>query len=244
MAKIGSQEGAAHEVCIDTGSAISLMDSQYLKKNFPDIKVNPASTIMLKGVGSNQTHGWINADIHFINDCKEYTSIPGAFHVVTSLTTKIIIGNDILAEEGALIDLKTCSCSFKSAKGNIPIVSIKSTVPPPGQPAARLQNVFTIKPGHQSRVPVALTALPPTSLYLLEPIQVSDDIKVARTIGLTKQTHHYAHVMNVGANIIKIPANYPPITSLRTLRTTWKLSKKPSRNWTSTYLSRRTKRNL
>ena len=27
MAKIGSQEGAAHEICIDTGSAISLMDS-------------------------------------------------------------------------------------------------------------------------------------------------------------------------------------------------------------------------
>ncbi|GHJ84923.1 hypothetical protein NliqN6_1325 [Naganishia liquefaciens] len=196
MAKIGRQEGSAHEVCIDTGSAISLMDSQYLRKNFPDIKVHPASTIMLRGVGSNQTHGWLNADIHFVNDKNGYTSITGAFHVVTSLTTKIIIGNDILAEEGALIDLKACTCSFKSVKGNIPIVSIRSTVVPSVQPSARLQSVFTIKPGHQSRVPVALTSTPSTPLYLLEPVQVSDDIKVARTIGMTDCTHHYAHVMN------------------------------------------------
>lgn len=34
MAKIGSQEGTTHEVCLDTGSAISTMDSQYLRKNF------------------------------------------------------------------------------------------------------------------------------------------------------------------------------------------------------------------
>lgn len=68
MAKTGGKEGAAHEVCIDTGSAISLLDSQYLKRNFPHIKVNPASTIMLKEVGSNQTHGWMNAVLHFIKE--------------------------------------------------------------------------------------------------------------------------------------------------------------------------------
>lgn len=118
-----------------------------------------------------------------------------------------LIGNEILAEEGALIDLKACSCSFKSAKGNIPIVSIKSTVLPASQPSARLQQVFTIKPGPQSRVPIALTSVPPTALYLLEPVQVSDDIKVARTIGLTDQPAHYAHVMNVESSIVKVPAN-------------------------------------
>jgi hypothetical protein len=30
MAKIGNKDGIAHEVCIDTGSAISLIDSHYL----------------------------------------------------------------------------------------------------------------------------------------------------------------------------------------------------------------------
>jgi hypothetical protein len=80
--------------------------SKYLRKKFPGIKVNPSSTIMLKGIGNNQTHGWVNADILFVNNDKAYTSVTGAFHVVTSLATKIVVGNDILAEEGAIIDLK------------------------------------------------------------------------------------------------------------------------------------------
>ncbi|KAJ9110852.1 hypothetical protein QFC19_001361 [Naganishia cerealis] len=105
LARLDSKEGPTHEVCIDTGSAISLIDSHYLKKNLPGIQVHAASTIMLKGVGNNQTHGWIYADIHFLNQEKGHTSIVGAFLVVTSLATKIIIGNDILAEEGAVINL-------------------------------------------------------------------------------------------------------------------------------------------
>jgi hypothetical protein len=195
ITKIGGKTGASHEACIDTVSAISLIDSQYLKKHFPHIEVNPSSTIMLKGVGSNQTHGWIDADLHFINDTKEYTSITGAFHVVTYLTTKIIDGNDILIEEGALIDLKARTVTVKSSSGIVPVISIKTPIMPTSQPSARLQQVFTIKPGFQSRVPLALTASPPTSLDLLEPVQVSDDIKVARTIGMTNQSQHFAHVM-------------------------------------------------
>jgi hypothetical protein len=207
IAHIDRKEGATHEVCIDTGSAISLIDSQYLRKHFPGINVNSASTIMLKGVGNNQTHGWICADIHFVNQDKEHTSITGVFHVVTSLSTKIIIGNDVLAEEGALIDLKEGTCSFKSAKGVVPITSLKPKGPLTAEPSARLQQVFTIKPGFQGPLPISLSHTPPSPLYLLDPVQINDDIHVSRTLSFTCNTHHYAHVMNVGKNIIKLPAN-------------------------------------
>jgi hypothetical protein len=176
MAKIGNKEGNAHQVCIDTGSAISLIDAQYLRKNFPNIKVNPSSTIMLRGVGNNQTHGWYHADIHFINTDKQLTTISGAFHVVTSLATKIIIGNDVLAEEGATIDLNGGNCTFKSAKGIVPITSVRPKVLPASHPSARLQSVFTIKPGFQARVPIDLTDKPPTSLYMLDPVSVCEDL--------------------------------------------------------------------
>jgi hypothetical protein len=177
MAKTGTKGGAAHEVCIDTESAISLIDSQYLRKHFPGIIVNTASTIMLKGVGNNQTHGLVKADIHFVNTEEGHTSITGVFHVETSLSTKIIIGNDVLAEEGALIDLKEGTCSFKSSKGVIPIISIMPKVTSSLQPSARLQQVYTIKPGFQAQVPVELSHTPSSSLYLLEPVQISDDFK-------------------------------------------------------------------
>jgi hypothetical protein len=183
------------------------MDAQYLRKNFPQIKVNESSTIMLRGVGNNQTHGWMNAEVHFVNDKKEYTSITGVFHVVTSLATKIIVGNDVLAEEGAVIDLKAGTCTFKSSKGSIPITSLKPKVDMSVPPSARLQAVYNIKPGYQARVPVALTALPSTELYFLEPVAVNEDIQVSRSIGNSKGIQHYAHVMNVGKNIVKLPSN-------------------------------------
>jgi hypothetical protein len=207
MAKIGSQDGATHPVCIDTGSAISLIDSNYLRKNFPSIKVNASSTIMLRGVGSNQTHGWMKTDIHFVNDNRGYTSISGVFHVVTSLATKIIIGNDVLIEEGAVIDLTASTCPFKTSSGNVPITSLKSRPDSMLIPSARLQAVYNIKPGYQARVPIALTSTPSTELYLLSPVKVSDDIEVSRTFGTTKGDQHYVHVMNVGNNIVKLPSN-------------------------------------
>ncbi|KAJ9108682.1 hypothetical protein QFC21_000002 [Naganishia friedmannii] len=206
LAKIGNKDGTPHEVCIDTGSAISLIDSSYLRRHFPSIKVQSASTIMLKGVGNNQTHGWIHADIHFINQNKGLTSVQGPFHVVTSLATKIIIGNDILAEEGVVINMKEGTCSFYSGKD---IVSITSVGPKPTtfiQPSARLQKVFTIKPGFQARVPVSLSHEPITSCYMLDPLHVNEDIQVSRSVSTTRGTNHYAHVMNVGKNIIKLPA--------------------------------------
>jgi hypothetical protein len=207
MARIGSKEGSFHEVCIDTGSAISLIDSQYLRKNFPQIRVNAASTIMLKGVGNNQTHGWIKADMHFANREGSLTSISSAFHVVTSLATKIIIGNDVLAEEGAVIDLKEGTCSFKTSAGTVSITSLKPKSDLTARPVARLQNVYTIKPGFQAQVPVAITDKPSTSLYLLEPIQLTDDIQIARSVASVDSAHHFAHVSNVGKNIVKLPAD-------------------------------------
>jgi hypothetical protein len=162
---------------------------------------------MLRGVGSNQTHGWSHADKHFVNTDKQLTTISGAFHVVTSLATNIIIGNDILAEEGAIIDLNGGTCTFKSAKGTVPITSVRPKVLPASHPSARIGSVFTIKPGFQARVPVDLTDTPPTASYMLDPVTVCEDPQVSRIVNNTKRSQHFAHVMNVGQNIIKLPAN-------------------------------------
>ncbi|KAJ9102233.1 hypothetical protein QFC20_005062 [Naganishia adeliensis] len=162
---------------------------------------------MLKGVGNNQTHGWIAVDMHFVNEEGSMTSIKGAFHVVTALSTKITLGNDVLAEEGALIDLKEGICSFKTSKGTVAITSNKPKSVLPSHPVARLQEVYTIKPGFQARVPVSLSNQPSTSLYILDPVQVTDDIMVSRSVAPSSGSQHYAHVLNVGNNVVKLPAD-------------------------------------
>jgi hypothetical protein len=91
---------------------------------------------MSKGVGNSQTYRRINADIHRINKDGAYTSITGALHVVTALSTKFIRGNNALAraEEGAIIDLEAGLNSFKSAPGSVPIISVRPKVMHAPQP--------------------------------------------------------------------------------------------------------------
>jgi hypothetical protein len=87
----------------------------------------------------------------------------------------------------------------------VPIISNRPKVIASTQPSARLQQVYTIKAGFQAQVPANLTRTPPTSLYLLDPVHVCEDIQEARTLLDSKDDQHYAHFMNVGKNIDKLP---------------------------------------
>jgi hypothetical protein len=57
MAKVGSEDGMLHKVCIDTGSSISCIDYDYAKRHLPDLEVKPTSNFRLLGVGTNMTTG-------------------------------------------------------------------------------------------------------------------------------------------------------------------------------------------
>jgi hypothetical protein len=66
-AKMGNTSGITHHICIDTGSAISIIDSAYVRKYLPHVTIHPSSTIRLKGIGYNSTSGWISTSLHFLN---------------------------------------------------------------------------------------------------------------------------------------------------------------------------------
>lgn len=42
---------------------------------------------------------------------------------------------------------------------------------------------------------------------MLDPVSVCEDLQVSRSIAPSGGSRHYAHVMNVGQNMIKLPAN-------------------------------------
>jgi hypothetical protein len=52
------------------------------------------------------------------------------FHVVAGMSTKIIIGNDVLASEGAYIDLGSGRVTFPNRPGSIFIESWKRQTDP------------------------------------------------------------------------------------------------------------------
>jgi hypothetical protein len=90
---------AMHDVCLDTGSSISLIDATYLRKFFPDIKVMSKSAIQLHGIGANLTQGWVIMNILIPTKAGHTKTLSVALHVVTTLTTNIILGNDVLVLE-------------------------------------------------------------------------------------------------------------------------------------------------
>jgi hypothetical protein len=61
---ISKLEGKLHEVCIDSGSSISVMDSEYVKLHFPHLRVNYGSAFQIKGLGESTALGYIETDCH------------------------------------------------------------------------------------------------------------------------------------------------------------------------------------
>lgn len=148
QARLDPLTGTLHDVCLDTGSAISVIDSAYANKFLPHLQVQLSNTIRLSGIGSNTTQGFIDTMVHFPNKEGKLTSTHVVFHVATSLSTKNIIGNDALVTEGAKLDLDLGVATFKTLKGSVVIQSRKTPAQlQPIIPAARTTQVFTVKPG-------------------------------------------------------------------------------------------------
>lgn len=199
--KINGSTSMTHQGCIDSGSAISVIDAGFLKRHLPKVVMRSDSMIRLEGVGSNLTQGWVQLDLIFSDTKGNTFQLAGAFHVVVSIATNIIIGNDILVYHGLNLNLAEGWAKFRNSECMIPIATTQPqkdiTID-----SARVKQVYTIQPGHQARVPITLAGVPQTELYMIDPAPGSDDYQVARTIGISEADAHFAHVLNMGTETI------------------------------------------
>jgi hypothetical protein len=83
QAYVNRPSGTLHDVCIDAGSSISLIDHAYFKKHFTTNRHEVSSVIHLDGVVSNTTHGWTELTLHLLGLSKEIITIEAASYVVT-----------------------------------------------------------------------------------------------------------------------------------------------------------------
>jgi hypothetical protein len=128
IAKIGSEDGMLHKVCIDTGSSISCIDYDYAKKHLPGHEIKPTSNFRLLGVGTNMTTGTLQASLHLVtSDPNVYYRREVTLHVVPRLNTKVIIGNDQLVPMQANIDLRENLMTFKNNNKQVVIASTRAS---------------------------------------------------------------------------------------------------------------------
>ncbi|KAI5454141.1 hypothetical protein NCC49_005131 [Naganishia albida] len=205
LARFGAEEGMHHPVCIDTGSSISCIDSDYARRYLPNGKISPTSNLRLMGVGTNMTSGTITTELCFATtDPDESYKTKVILYVVPRLNTKILLGNDHLVPLNPVIDFENNQITFGNDKARVMITNRRVPIEPPGRRTARTRQVFTLQPGHQGKIPVVLFPELPSGMYCIEAAQPLADVYVARSLANAEVGCHFAMVSNFGRKAVKI----------------------------------------
>jgi transposase InsO family protein len=206
-ARIGSNDGQTHRVCIDTGSSISVIDYDYVRRHLPASKIQDTTSMRLLGVGSNMTSGTVGVDFHFVCEDESKTCIKHVLlHVVPRLNTKIILGNDYLVPLKAQVNLTTNLMKFGSEGVPIPLSSLQSKEERAEAITARTREAFIIEPRSQARIPIVLYPTMSAESYLIEASQPTDELFVARSIAKSNAKSHFVMLCNPGNNAVRVPA--------------------------------------
>jgi transposase InsO family protein len=207
ITKIDKDEGILHKICIDTGSSISCIDYDYVKKHLANHEIKTSSNLRLMGIGTNMTTGTIDVTMHMITtDPDKPYHRHVTLYIVPRLNTKIILGNDQLVPMKAKIDLQNNLMTFATHSKQVVITSTRMTDNRQLRQTARTREVFQIDPGYQARVPILLDEAPPGGLYYLDASQPMKDLYVARSVAKADSNSHYAMLCNLGRSTIRIPA--------------------------------------
>ncbi|CAF1080211.1 unnamed protein product [Didymodactylos carnosus] len=111
--------------CIDTGSSISIIDSEILNKIDPHAKIESPLPVVLQTVNStSHPMGKTRLNVAFVNKTNSaISSIPIEFIIISNAHTKIIIGYDCLLKNGAKLNLVDGHFTLKNSKsGQIPFI--------------------------------------------------------------------------------------------------------------------------
>lgn len=128
ITKIDKDEGILHKICIDTGSSISCIDDDYVKKHLGLHEINTTSNLRLMGVGTNMTTGTIDVTLHMVTiDPEKSYHRHVTLYVIPRLNTKIKLGNDQLVPMKAKTDLENNLVTFATHNKQVVIASTRIT---------------------------------------------------------------------------------------------------------------------
>ncbi|TYJ51319.1 hypothetical protein B9479_008116 [Cryptococcus floricola] len=196
LARLNSETTSVlqHQVCINSGAAISLIEARYVAKHWPELTPKSCSPIILDGIGSCTSDSYVETTISFHTKAGVTLTFPLTLCLAERLSVKILIGVDQLNHMGAIIDFKE-QLGFNRTVFDNPL------------PAAKVSQDTTIQPGHEARLEITLTNGPSTKHYLLEPVRTRQSTtRVARSIANVSAPIHFALIANNGENPITLKA--------------------------------------
>ena len=88
------------EFCVDTGSALSLIDEKALETHYPSLKVHVIpnhKSIQISGIGKGPiTNRYVMLPLSLPTTSSRHLDILGEVHIVETLTCQLLIGNNVL----------------------------------------------------------------------------------------------------------------------------------------------------
>ncbi|KAJ9090993.1 hypothetical protein QFC20_007766 [Naganishia adeliensis] len=175
LARFDAEEGMQHPICIDIGSSISCIDSEYARRYLPNGKIVPTSNLRLMGVGTNITSGTITTTLSFATtDPNKSYKAKVTLYVVPRLNTEILLGNDHLVPLNSVVDFENNSMTFGNDKLRVMITNKRVLLEYHSRRTARTRQVFTLQPGHQGKIPVILFPQMDSGMYCIEAVNGSN----------------------------------------------------------------------
>jgi hypothetical protein len=186
------------------------MDRAFQQRHLPFVTIEYASSFVLEGIGERYCSSWIEVEISFVMDDKESTKYPIAFYLTRGLTTQVIIGNDFLQPRGACIDLDQMAMTLRDSNLQIPINCFAPEQVDPYAPLVRVKEAFTVKPGHEARIPAVVSKPPITEFFVIDPIDTTHpSLRTARSVHRSDAPIVYVHIVNVGNHDIDVNEGQP-----------------------------------
>ena len=192
------------EICLDSGTSVTMGDRAYLQKHVPDLVITRmASPVPIRGVGKDEVRtdevALVQVNLDGISKDGPATGvIIIEVHIVDDLKVNLLIGNDVMTPQGMTLDLGKQIMTIDSCKGiKIPINS-RARVAPHIKRTIRSKNAFTVLPGTTMRVPVTFNGqLPDDRDFLFEP-------QLAASHDLGHEGGVFAHIVDTDLSWVNI----------------------------------------
>ena len=124
--------GSTSPICLDTGCTMSLVDRNFLLSNCPNIKISTMATPMeVRGIGSasHAANQYALVDFCLPGNDGRIAYFQREVHLVDNLKANLLLGIDILAPEGIVMDLSAKIAVVKSCDSVVIPLSVETRSP-------------------------------------------------------------------------------------------------------------------
>ena len=193
-------QGTAHELCLDSGCIMSLIDREFLYTEYPDAaqetkKMPTPMTVRGIGKRKHDANEYVRITLFFPTPFG-IGSITRELHIVDNLTAKVLIGIDILSPEHAVLDFDRSILRLGCCKDLEVPIEVKNKENRTNQIIVVSKQFVTIPP--RSQQAVAIGAVKRRPLQLAED---RDFIFEARTLD---SLSIYAHIVDANTENVLV----------------------------------------